>query len=131
MKNSSFKINWLAVITCNLLTFRYIVGRILRGQLFLVTFEKGGRRRSCRNTTILMGTSRLNNVRITLYRFLYTSMLLANCVLLHSAFLPVTFAICQVASPELPTESTALHTTVSIQIVGVDLTLNVNSSVLL
>ena len=39
--------------------------------------------------------------------------------------------MCQVASPELPTESTALHTTVSIQIVGVDLTLNVNSSVLL
>ena len=63
-------------------------------------------------------------MRLHLHGFLYTNMLLTQ-------FLPVTFAISQVASPELPTESTALHTTVSIQIVGVDLTFNVYSSVLL
>ena len=35
------------------------------------------------------------------------------------------------ASPELPIESTALHTTVSIQDVGVDLTPNVKTPVML
>ena len=46
----------------------------------------------------------------------------ANFALL---FLPVTLSICQAASPELPIESTALHTMVSMQDVGVDLTPNV------
>ena len=63
-------------------------------------------------------------MRLHLHGFLYTNMLLTH-------FLPVTFAISQVASPELPTESAALHTTVSIQTVGVDLTFNVYPSVLL
>ena len=45
--------------------------------------------------------------------------------------IPVTFVICQDVSPELPIESTALHTTVSMQDVGVDLTLNLNIPVML
>ena len=48
----------------------------------------------------------------------------ANFALLIS---PVTLSICQVASPELPIESTALHTMVSMQDVGVDLTPNVKT----
>ena len=48
-----------------------------------------------------------------------------------TVFVPVTFAICRLASPELPTESTALHTTVSMQDKGVDLIPLVNIPVLL
>ena len=44
--------------------------------------------------------------------------------------IPVTFVICLAASPELPNESTALHTTVSMQDLGVDLTLNLNTPVM-
>ena len=46
-------------------------------------------------------------------------------------FIPVTLSICHVASPELPIESTALHTTASMQDVGVDLTPNVKIPVML
>ena len=44
--------------------------------------------------------------------------------------IPVIFVISQDASPELPNESTALHTTVSMQDLGVDLTLNLNTPVM-
>ena len=52
-----------------------------------------------------------------------------DCKFWTAVFLPVTFVICRVASPELPTESTALHTIASMQDKGVDLTLNVNTPV--
>ena len=79
-------------------------------------------------------------MRLHLHGFLYTNMLLTQFLASYpghvvgyeaTQFLPVTFAISQVASPELPTQSAALHTTVSMQIVGVDLTFNVYPSVLM